>query len=240
MDLPTAWNLDDKSTYLNVDSSGLRVKNEGSYNWGAIRANHPIPPQCKLVYFEVDIIDRGKNRYITIGFCKKSFNLHGRMPGWDEGSWGYYGDDGYIFNCTGGGNGSPYGPSFSTGDTIGCCLNFKNNTVSYTKNGINLGIAFRNLKGTLYPCVALYLQGQAIEVNFGSRKFKYAAYTSDDMGDELLKNKFIYTFNKCNDAINTYTFENLENSLKIKQDNALKFRGKFNFIMGSYEDQLLI
>ncbi|KAF0557523.1 SPRY-domain-containing protein [Gigaspora margarita] len=60
MDLPTAWNPDDKSTFLSVDLSGLRVNHDGSNTWGAIRANHPIPPQCKLFYFEVDIIDEGK------------------------------------------------------------------------------------------------------------------------------------------------------------------------------------
>ncbi|KAF0490232.1 SPRY-domain-containing protein [Gigaspora margarita] len=81
MDLPTAWNLDNKSTYLNVDSSGLRVNYEGSGPWSAIRANHPIPPQCKLFYFEVDIIGEGV-RCIIIGFCKKSYNLNdGNWPG---------------------------------------------------------------------------------------------------------------------------------------------------------------
>ncbi|KAF0444823.1 SPRY-domain-containing protein [Gigaspora margarita] len=77
MDLPTAWNLDDKSTYLSVDSSGLRVNHEGPNLYGTIRANHPIPPQCKLFYFEVDIINEGSYRNITIGLCEKSFNLNG-------------------------------------------------------------------------------------------------------------------------------------------------------------------
>ncbi|RIB26133.1 concanavalin A-like lectin/glucanase domain-containing protein [Gigaspora rosea] len=174
MDLLTAWNLDDKSTYLSVDSSGLRVSYEGlgenDEDVGAIRANHPIPPYCKLFYFEVDIIDEGKNKIIGIGFCEKEFDLN-RMTGWEDGSWGYHGDNG-NFICSG--NCHHHGPSFSNGDTIGCCLNFTNNTVFYTKNGINLGIAFRNLKGTLYPCVGLRSQGGSIEVNFGSRKFKFA------------------------------------------------------------------
>ncbi|KAF0392204.1 SPRY-domain-containing protein [Gigaspora margarita] len=74
MDLPTAWNLDDKPTHLNVDSSGLRV-NKDTEQFGAIRANHPIPPQCKLFYFEVDIIGERKNENILIGLCEKSFNL---------------------------------------------------------------------------------------------------------------------------------------------------------------------
>ncbi|KAF0447961.1 SPRY-domain-containing protein [Gigaspora margarita] len=83
MDLPTAWNLDDKSTYLSVDSSGLRVNYEDlgkSSEIGAIRANHPIPPHCKLFYFEVDIIDEGKNKIIGIGFCEKEVDLN-RMAG---------------------------------------------------------------------------------------------------------------------------------------------------------------
>ncbi|RIB30700.1 concanavalin A-like lectin/glucanase domain-containing protein, partial [Gigaspora rosea] len=136
------------------------------------RTNNPIPSQCKLFYFEVDIIDEGKNKWIGIGFCEKAVNLNG-MPGCYDGSWGYHGDDGNLFYCSG--NGNPYGPLFSTGDTIGCCLNFTNNTVFYTKNGINLGsIAFRNLKGTLYPCVGSRSQGGSFEINFGIRKFKFA------------------------------------------------------------------
>ncbi|RIB02095.1 hypothetical protein C2G38_915210 [Gigaspora rosea] len=76
---------------------------------GAIRANHPIPPNCKLFYFEVDIIDEGKNKIIGIGFCEKEFSLN-RMPGWSDGSWGYHGDDGKLFCFSGSGN--PYGPFF--------------------------------------------------------------------------------------------------------------------------------
>ncbi|RIB15903.1 concanavalin A-like lectin/glucanase domain-containing protein [Gigaspora rosea] len=175
MDLPTAWNLDDKSSNLSVDESRLRVNYEGlgesDEDIGAIRANHPIPPQCKLFYFEIDITYEGKNKGIGIGFCEKAVELNG-MPGWYDSSWGYHGDDGKLFCCSGIGN--PYGPLYSTGDTIGCCLNFTNNTVFYTKNGITLGIAFRNLKGSLYPCFGSCSQGGSIEVNFGNRKFKFA------------------------------------------------------------------
>src|SRR5260364_366266 len=60
------------------------------------------------------------------------------------------------------------------------------------------------------------------------------------MGDELLKNKLIDAFNMCINTTNIYTLEDLENLLKIKQDTAaLKFRGKFNFIMSSYEDAII-
>jgi len=63
--------------------------------------------------------------------------------GWDKQSYGYHGDDGNSFSSSG--NGQTYGPTFTTGDVIGCCVNFVNNTCFYTKNGVDLGIAFRDL-----------------------------------------------------------------------------------------------
>ena len=63
--------------------------------------------------------------------------------GWDKNSYGYHGDDGHSFCCSG--TGQNYGPTFSTDDVIGCCLNLIENTCFYTKNGYNLGIAFRDL-----------------------------------------------------------------------------------------------
>ena len=57
--------------------------------------------------------------------------------GWDNDSWGYRSDNGHFY-CSGN-HTKNYGPLFTTGDTIGCCLNFINGTVFYTKNGVNLG-----------------------------------------------------------------------------------------------------
>lgn len=62
--------------------------------------------------------------------------------GWDNDSWGYHGNDGKIYCCSM--SGKPYGLAFVTGDTIGCCLNFTNNSAFYTKNGVNLGNYYLN------------------------------------------------------------------------------------------------
>ncbi|CAG8705945.1 12423_t:CDS:2, partial [Acaulospora morrowiae] len=138
MALPTAWNVYDKSTFLDVDIEGLRVAytdHDGSRNPAAIRSNFPIAPKCGLFYFEVTIVNEGDNGNIGIGLCTKTANLNA-MPGWEDGSWGYHGDDGKCFHSLG--VGRVYGPLFTTGDTIGCCLNFLYNTVFYTKNGVHL------------------------------------------------------------------------------------------------------
>lgn len=57
--------------------------------------------------------------------------------GWEKNSYGFHGDDGHSF-CSSG-TGKPYGPTFTTGDVIGCGLNLIDNTCFYTKNGVNLG-----------------------------------------------------------------------------------------------------
>lgn len=57
--------------------------------------------------------------------------------GWDKKSYGYHGDDGNSFCCSG--QGQSYGPTFTTGDVIGCCINMIEKTCFFTKNGINLG-----------------------------------------------------------------------------------------------------
>ncbi|CAO3660215.1 unnamed protein product [Umbelopsis ramanniana] len=128
-------------------------------------------PQCGIFYFEVEIVSKGRDGYIGIGFCWQS-NLLNRLPGWDDHSWGYHGDDGHSF-CSSG-NGKPYGPKFGTGDTIGCGVNFQDMSAFYTKNGVDLGTAFQGLQGaSLYPCVGFRTPGEQVEVNFGEREFKF-------------------------------------------------------------------
>jgi hypothetical protein len=71
-----------------------------------------------------------------IGLSTSEVNLN-RLPGWDKGSYGYHGDDGNSF-CSSG-SGIAYGPTFTTGDYVGCCVNFLENSCFYTCNGYNLG-----------------------------------------------------------------------------------------------------
>ncbi|RHZ59500.1 hypothetical protein Glove_363g32 [Diversispora epigaea] len=205
MTLPTEWNVNDRYYHLSVDSSRLKVKYIGpgrnDREAAAIRTNHSIPSQCGIFYFEIDIISKGREGYIGIGFCTKQVSLN-RLPGWENDSWGYHGDDGCTF-CSPG-SGKYYGPKFTTGDTIGCCLNFRDGTAFFTKNGENLGIAFRDLKGTFYPCIGLRTKGEFIEANFGHKKFKFEIerYMKEEktrlhatLEANLTDNKFINNIN---------------------------------------------
>ena len=62
------------------------------------------------------------------------------LIGWKRSSCGYHSNNGRFYRHSE--SGKSYGPLFTTGDTIGCYLNFKNDTIFYTKNGVHLGNKF--------------------------------------------------------------------------------------------------
>uniref|UniRef100_A0A7N5ZPG5 RAN binding protein 10 n=1 Tax=Anabas testudineus TaxID=64144 RepID=A0A7N5ZPG5_ANATE len=138
--LPRSWSPKDKYSYIGLSQNNLRVHYKGHgknhKDAASVRATHPIPAACGIYYFEVKIVSKGRDGYMGIGLSAQGVNMN-RLPGWDKHSYGYHGDDGHSF-CSSG-TGQPYGPTFTTGDVIGCCVNLINNTCFYTKNGISLG-----------------------------------------------------------------------------------------------------
>lgn len=172
--LPRSWSSQDKCHAVGLSQNNLRVHYKGAgkshSDAASVRTDHPIPAACGLYYFEVKIISKGKNGYMGIGLTSQNFKIN-RLPGWDKHSYGYHGDDGNSF-CSSS-NGQPYGPTFTTGDIIGCGVNMVNNTCFYTKNGLDLGIAFRDLPPKLYPTVGLQTPGEEVDANFGQEPFKF-------------------------------------------------------------------
>ncbi|KAF0448099.1 SPRY-domain-containing protein [Gigaspora margarita] len=148
--IPTCWNVNDCSPDLKIDDNLLSVRYNGNRIAAAVRANYWIPEETEVYYFEVDILD-----------------------GWDFGSRGYHGDDGLKFLEQG--FGSQYGPTYTTGDTIGCCIDFFSTAIFFTKNGINLGYAcsFDGEPENLYPAIGMRSRNARVEANFGNRPFKF-------------------------------------------------------------------
>uniref|UniRef100_A0A8C7LTQ0 RAN binding protein 10 n=1 Tax=Oncorhynchus mykiss TaxID=8022 RepID=A0A8C7LTQ0_ONCMY len=165
--LPRSWSPKDKYSYIGLSQNNLRVHYKGHgknhKDAASVRATHPIPAACGIYYFEVKIVSKG------LDFLSSLLPLS-PIPGWDKHSYGYHGDDGHSF-CSSG-TGQPYGPTFTTGDVIGCCVNLINNTCFYTKNGISLG---ENCTTTpnLYPTVGLQTPGEIVDANFGQQPFVF-------------------------------------------------------------------
>ncbi|KAK6951060.1 hypothetical protein Daesc_007589 [Daldinia eschscholtzii] len=177
--LPTKWNKDDKQGSLEVLADGLEVKyasgrntREQEHEACAIRADHPMPWQAGLYYFEVTLLSRRRDETtVCIGFSAKNVPL-ARPPGWEPDSWGYHGDDGDIYS--GDKIGKPYeGKNFGPPDVIGCGVNFRTREAFFTKNGRQFKTAFRDIKGDLYPTVGMKKPGEHVRVNFGQTNFMF-------------------------------------------------------------------
>lgn len=67
--LPSRWNNQDKYNGLEVQGDGQEVKYTGTrsserdHEASSIRTDHPIPPQCGIYYFEVEILSRKREEY---------------------------------------------------------------------------------------------------------------------------------------------------------------------------------
>ncbi len=68
-----------------------------------------------------------------------------------------------------------YGAPYGQNDVIGCLLDWETNTISFTKNGEDLGPAFQipgQVQGkALFP--AICLKNAELVVNFGEQKLQY-------------------------------------------------------------------
>lgn len=69
--LPTKWNKDDKHGSLEVLANGQEVKyaasrssREQDHETCAIRADHPMPRQAGIYYFEVTLLSRRRDEYV--------------------------------------------------------------------------------------------------------------------------------------------------------------------------------
>ncbi|KKA18566.1 Ran-binding protein (RanBPM) [Rasamsonia emersonii CBS 393.64] len=161
--LPSRWNESDKYSGLDLLNDGLEVRymgppNKHDHEAAAVRADHPMPRQCGIYYFEVTILSKSKEGMIGVGFSSTKASVE-RLPGWEQESWAYHGDDGKSFFGENQGQGRPYGPTFTVNDTIGCGVNFSTGCAFFTKNGVFLGNAFRELRDVkLYPSVGMKKQ----------------------------------------------------------------------------------
>ncbi|KAF9506995.1 hypothetical protein BS47DRAFT_1304544 [Hydnum rufescens UP504] len=176
--LPTRWNREDRSPSLNISADGREVHFNGlpslpvpaEKEAAAVRANFPMPRLCGIYYYEVEIINKGLKGRVSLTRLP-GWAQPGWQPEWAHESWGYHGDDGRSFASQD--TGSPYGQKFSTGDTIGCGVDFTLKRAFYTKNGAFQGYVFEDVDGELYPMVGLRTQGETIKANFGHAPFKF-------------------------------------------------------------------
>lgn len=173
--LPTELNtINSSGGFLVVSPDKLSVQytnvNLHGHDVGVIQANRPAPVKRLMYYFEIMVKNAGTKGQIAIGFTNESFKMR-RQPGWEANSYGYHGDDGLLYR--GHGKGEPFGPTFTTGDTVGGGINYASQEIFFTKNGLVVGTVYKDVKSQLFPTIAVHSQHEEVAVNFGREPFLF-------------------------------------------------------------------
>lgn len=164
----TAWKMSvyDRGDAMAIAPDGLRCQSREFKDWHGCRATVGVRNRGKY-FFEAIVCDEGLCR---VGWSTQSASLD---LGTDRFSFGFGGTGKKSHNR----QFDDYGEAFGKNDVITCLLDLERNEISYLKNGVNLGVAFRindNLKNeAFYPAVVL--KNAEILFNFGDAPFKYNA-----------------------------------------------------------------
>ncbi|KAB1204808.1 hypothetical protein CJ030_MR8G002620 [Morella rubra] len=152
--------------FLVVSTDKLSVKYTGvnlhGHDVGVVQANKPAPVKRLVYYFEIFVKDAGTKGQIAIGFTTETFKMR-RQPGWEANSCGYHGDDGLLYR--GQGKGEAFGPTYTANDIVGAGINYTSQEFFFTKNGALVGTVYKDIKGPLFPTIAVHSQNEEWEAN---------------------------------------------------------------------------
>ncbi|KAG5330852.1 DDX1 helicase, partial [Acromyrmex heyeri] len=163
---PTHWGLSlfDRGRAMAVTTDGLRCQSREQKEWHGCRANKGVSGSGKY-FFEATVTDEGLCR---IGWSTSQAALD---LGTDKFGYGF-GGTGKKSNAKQFDN---YGEAFGMHDVIGCFLDLMKGEIKFTKNGMDLGVAFilnaQQKSQTYYPAVVL--KNAEMAFNFGAQPFKH-------------------------------------------------------------------
>ncbi|KAK2577373.1 hypothetical protein KPH14_003489 [Odynerus spinipes] len=162
----THWGLSlfDRGHALAITPDGLRCQSREPKEWHGCRATKGVQGNGKFFY-EATVTDEGLCR---VGWSTAQASLD---LGTDKFGFGF-GGTGKKSNAKQFDN---YGEPFGMHDVIGCLLDLSKGEIRFTKNGVDMGVAFtlnaQQKSQTYYPAVVL--KNAEMSFNFGAQPFKY-------------------------------------------------------------------
>lgn len=216
--LPVQFKFSTLSKGISVYESGKRVKyiakNAATLS---VTTDIPIPKTIGIYYFEI-LIDNIGTSSIGIGIVSKNNSCKDHVPGLELNSIGYHSNNGYIF--IGDSINRKYGQKYTSGDYIGCCLNFIDGVVFFTLNGKKLDeLLFENMKkqvninSSFFPAIGMSGLNQEIIANFGETEF---CFNINEYKMERLNNYY-------NEIISVNNNININNNIKSSEFDMLVY-----------------
>jgi hypothetical protein len=192
----------------------LCLKNWRPFVSPYVDSDHSIQLSPRMMaYFEVSIKEdtttepkapsplrsEEKHDCVAIGIATESFSCKGRMPGWDNQSFGYHGDDGGTFHAFGG-MVERFGPCFGSGDTVGCGIDYVSRGIFFTLNGKFLGYGWKQidvefLENNLYGVVGIDTN-DPVSVNYGDSPFQFDLTNFTTKHEELITPHYQHSAHK--------------------------------------------
>lgn len=123
-------NLNDKDMFVLVTEDGMECKSEDDKRWNGIRAT--IDVMKGKYMFEVEVVEGMVRVGWSAGFAKLELGI-------DDKSYGYGSTGKKSWNR----KFEDYGEAFEEGDIIGSMLDREKQTISFSKNGRDLGVAYK-------------------------------------------------------------------------------------------------
>ncbi|EEY57541.1 HECT E3 ubiquitin ligase, putative [Phytophthora infestans T30-4] len=144
-----------RSSLLSFADDNLSVSYSGNEVWKAA---------CAFTSFSTGVhswlvrIEKSSSPYLFVGVATRQANLDSFL-GADDQSWGFIGDKALYYQRN---RIRAYGETFTEGDCIGLRLDCEKGELSFSKNGVDLGVAFDNIVSSVSPAVAFYSRHQKI------------------------------------------------------------------------------
>lgn len=160
---PTTWNPSDKGANVVLSNGNLTAVVDGN---DAVRAVAGV--STGKWYWEIT----GNNVQPIVGLGRSTALLT-NYPGQNANSWAVYYFDGTKYHNN---VGTAYnGVAVGVASVIGVLLDMDAGTVSFIIGGVNKGVAFSGLTGTVYPMAASGSNSipATVTANFGATAFAY-------------------------------------------------------------------
>lgn len=135
------------SSHVTFRSDGLTVSNKKS-TWAGCRGTTPVS-KSGCYYYECHMEGNSKGFY-RVGWSTLDSSLN---LGTSKGGYGY-GATGKKVTSN---QFADYGVPFGAGDIIGCTLDLDAGTISFSRNGTDLGVAFSGIDTSVVPSVPSHL-----------------------------------------------------------------------------------